>query len=207
MDGKAARRKFWGWGYEGGGPNLEQQAGIARMLGERLGKALPAPLPEPRIEEIELPEVRVRPPAALAGICSSAPLERAGHAYGKSFRDVVRALRREFPNPPDVVARPRDESEVAAVLDWCGSSDLVAIPYGGGSSVVGGVEPPREPRREPAPRRSAPRDPFFDQPYEASLPAEAQPAWEASAKAAGPRSISANIKPKKKVAALFKTAG
>jgi superfamily II DNA/RNA helicase len=66
---------------------------------------------------------------------------------------------------------------------------------------------PREPRREPAPRRSAPRDPFFDQPYEASLPAEAQPAWEASAKAAGPRSISANIKPKKKVAALFKTAG
>ena len=147
MDGKAARRKFWGWGYEGGGPNPEQQAGIARMLGERLGKALPAPLPEPRIEEIELPEARVRPPAALAGICSSAPLERAGHAYGKSFRDVVRALRREFRNPPDVVARPRDESEVAAVLDWCGSSDLVAIPYGGGSSVVGGVEPPREPRR------------------------------------------------------------
>ena len=30
MDGKAARRKFWGWGYEGGGPNPEQQAGIAR---------------------------------------------------------------------------------------------------------------------------------------------------------------------------------
>ncbi len=63
----------------------------------------------------------------------------------------------------------------------------------------------RAPREPVAPRRSAPRDPFFDQPYEASLPAEAQPAWEASAKAAGPRSISANIKPKKKVAALFKT--
>jgi len=64
---------------------------------------------------------------------------------------------------------------------------------------------PRE-RREYAPRRSnAPRDPFFDQPYESTLPSEAQPAWEAAAKTAAPRGISANIKPKKKVAALFKT--
>ena len=64
---------------------------------------------------------------------------------------------------------------------------------------------PRE-RREYAPRRSnVPRDPIFDQPYESSLPSEAQPAWEAAAKTAAPRGISANIKPKKKVAALFKT--
>ncbi len=63
----------------------------------------------------------------------------------------------------------------------------------------------REPRREPV--RSAPRDPFFDQPYESTLPAEVQPDWEAAAKAAPPRGISANIKPKRKVAALFKTEG
>jgi hypothetical protein len=65
---------------------------------------------------------------------------------------------------------------------------------------------PRE-RREYAPRQSnAPRDPFFDKPYESTLAAEAQPAWEAAAKSAGPRGMSANIKPKKKIAALFKTA-
>jgi superfamily II DNA/RNA helicase len=64
---------------------------------------------------------------------------------------------------------------------------------------------PRE-RREYAPRRSnAPRDPFFDQPYEPGQPAQEQPAWETAAKSASPRGISANIKPKKKVAALFKT--
>jgi ATP-dependent RNA helicase RhlE len=64
---------------------------------------------------------------------------------------------------------------------------------------------PRE-RREYAPRQSsAPRDPFFDQPYEPGVPKEAQPAWESTAKSAAPRGISANIKPKKKVAALFKT--
>ncbi len=65
-------------------------------------------------------------------------------------------------------------------------------------------------RREAPPRRqnAAPRDPFFDQPYEPAAAADAQPAWEAAAKANPTRSgVSANIKPKKKVAALFKVAG
>jgi hypothetical protein len=68
-----------------------------------------------------------------------------------------------------------------------------------------GAREPHE-RREYTPRRSnAPRDPFFDQPYESGQPAQEQPAWETAAKSASPRGISANIKPKKKVAALFKT--
>jgi ATP-dependent RNA helicase RhlE len=68
---------------------------------------------------------------------------------------------------------------------------------------------PRE-RRDPVPARqgNGPRDPFFDQPYESTAAADAQPAWEAAAKNAPPRSgVSANIKQKKKVAALFKVAG
>jgi superfamily II DNA/RNA helicase len=72
-------------------------------------------------------------------------------------------------------------------------------------------EPPREERRERVEvqerRREAPRpvsrDPFFDQPYQAPERQEA-PAWEAGAKPAGNR-ISANIKTKRKVAALFKS--
>jgi superfamily II DNA/RNA helicase len=69
----------------------------------------------------------------------------------------------------------------------------------------------REPRefreRSDAPphRQAAPRDPFFDQPYESSAAPDAQPAWEAAAKSNPARGgVSANIKPKKKVAALFK---
>jgi ATP-dependent RNA helicase RhlE len=61
---------------------------------------------------------------------------------------------------------------------------------------------PRSPRSDYV-RPSAPKDPFFDKPYEAPASAE-QPAWEASARPAT-RSISANIKPKRKVAALFKS--
>jgi superfamily II DNA/RNA helicase len=65
----------------------------------------------------------------------------------------------------------------------------------------------RRERRDYAPQRQAARDPFFDKPYESSLPVEAQPAWEEAVKSGVSRSLSANIKPKKKVAALFKTAG
>ena len=86
-----------------------------------------------------------------------------------------------------------------------------------GDASAGEFAPPerREPRefrerREAPPRRqnAASRDPFFDQPYEPAASANAQPAWEAAAKANPARSgVSANIKPKKKVAALFKIAG
>ena len=67
--------------------------------------------------------------------------DRASHALGKAYRDVVRGFRGEFENPPDLVARPGDEAELEAVLGWCAESGLAAIPYGGGTSVVGGVEP------------------------------------------------------------------
>ena len=48
----------------------------------------------------------------------------------------------------------------------------------------------------------ASRDPFFDQPYEA--PADASPVWEKAATTVAPKGLSAYIRPKRKVAALFK---
>ena len=56
----------------------------------------------------------------------------------------MRAFNADFPNPVDVVAYPRDESDVERLLEWCSSSGHTAIPYGAGSSVVGGIEPPRD---------------------------------------------------------------
>jgi alkyldihydroxyacetonephosphate synthase len=68
------------------------------------------------------------------------PYARARHTYGRGYRDIVRAFRREFSHPPDWVAFPESEEEVIALLDWCTSERVAAVPYGGGSSVVGGVE-------------------------------------------------------------------
>ena len=95
----------------------------------------------PAVTALDLRPPRVQPPAALASICSSSPADRAAHAHGKAFRDVVRNLLGRVESPPDFVARPRTEEDVIAVLDWAASAAVAVIPFGGGSSVVGGVEP------------------------------------------------------------------
>jgi alkyldihydroxyacetonephosphate synthase len=136
-----APRRFWGWGREGEGPSPEQQQAIAQVLAARFSLGELSVRPPPRLEELNLRSPRVAPPPALAALCSSAPFDRAGHTYGKSFRDLVRAFRRHYPHPPDIVAYPASEADVAALLDWCSGARIAAIPYGGGSSVVGGIEP------------------------------------------------------------------
>ncbi|HXR37261.1 MAG TPA: FAD-binding oxidoreductase, partial [Candidatus Binataceae bacterium] len=135
------RLKFWGWGHEGDGPNDDAQRRLCERTAQRFGRAL-ALAPAPRLDEIDLRVPRIKPPAAIEGICASDAYSRAAHHYGKSFRDLVRGFRRQYPNPPDVVAFPRSEQEVVQVLEWCDRAKLAAIPYGGGSSVVGGVEAP-----------------------------------------------------------------
>ncbi len=136
-----ARRKFWGWGNEGEGPDAAQSAGIARTLAARFGRGDVELAPEPRIEDVELAAPRVAPPDALAALCTGDPRERAGHTYGKSYRDIVRGARGDFECPPDLVAFPGDEQDVVALLDWCSDARVAALTYGGGSSVCGGVEP------------------------------------------------------------------
>lgn len=134
------RRSWWGWGAEGGGLGADEVADLGRLLGERFGLDGRCQEPPP-VDQLALPPGRVAPPPSLAPMASVSAEDRAAHAMGKAYRDVVRALRGEVPHPPDVVLRPRSEADVAAVLDWCGSAGVAAIPYGGGSSVVGGVEP------------------------------------------------------------------
>ncbi len=101
-----------------------------------------APVTPPRPSDLSLRKPCIYPPSSLAAICVSEDHAREGNTYGRSFRDRIRAFKLDFPNPPDVVARPRNEQEVEAVLEWCSSSGYAAIPFGGGSSTVAGFEPP-----------------------------------------------------------------
>ncbi len=133
-------RRFWGWGYEDGGPTRAQQESMAATVAGMFGLDGLEIRDPPTIDELTLPEPRIAPPSTLAPICTTDPRERAGHTYGKSFRDLVRAFERDFSHPPDVVALPRHEQDVIDLLDWCSTAGAAAIPYGGGSSVVGGVE-------------------------------------------------------------------
>jgi alkyldihydroxyacetonephosphate synthase len=137
----ARRLKHWGWGYEDEQPSLDDLRGAAAMIVEHLGFGEREPEQPVPLEDVALPEARLAPPARLAAICSSEPYERTLHAYGRAYSDIVRAFRGRFDNPPDVVAHPRTEDELEAVLEWAIGAGAAVIPFGGGTSVVGGVEP------------------------------------------------------------------
>ena len=134
-------RKHWGWGLEDSWPSRADLEAAAPGIRERLGFGaddVEDPLP---LEAIELPEPRLEAPGSLAEIVSSDRHDRVSHALGRSYTDAVRGFRGRIDNPPDLVARPRDEADVEALLEWCAGAEAAAIPYGGGTSVVGGVEP------------------------------------------------------------------
>ena len=135
------RRSHWGWGYEDERPTLDEVREAAAGLVAHLGfgsTEVEEPVP---LADVALPAPRLEPPADVQAICSTETYDRAAHAYGKAYRDVVRAFRGRFDHPPDVVAYPRDEADVERVLAWCADAGAALIPYGGGTSVVGGVEP------------------------------------------------------------------
>ncbi len=140
------RRKHWGWGFEDQQPTpaevRQSAAGLASHLAPVLGDValgeVETPVP---LSAVELAPARVAPPGRLVDICASDAHARACHALGKSYSDVIRGFRGQFAHPPDLVAHPRDETDVERLLEWCASERIAAIPYGGGTSVVGGVTP------------------------------------------------------------------
>lgn len=134
-------RSWWGWGTVEDAlseqETRELESRIAAMLpGHDLTDHRP-----PNPKDLGLASPRISPPPSLAAICSADPVDRAGHARGKAFRDVARNLQGHLDHVPDLILRPRREQDVVDVLDWCTRREIPAIPYGGGSSVVGGVEP------------------------------------------------------------------
>lgn len=132
-------RSWWGWGYEDAavaGDELDALAVRVRALMPLDGELTPVP----SLDALALPEPRVRPSGAVADLCTVDVGERVRHTYGRAYRDVVRALRGEFDAAPDVVALPRTEEDVAALVAWATEAGLAVVPFGGGTSVVGGVE-------------------------------------------------------------------
>jgi alkyldihydroxyacetonephosphate synthase len=137
----AARWKFWGWGYEGSGLAPDEERRLLQSYADRFGLEGAAPRPAPSVDHVALRPARLEPPAHLAHLCSTEPHERLVHTYGKSFPEAVRIFAHDFNNAPDVVTRPDSEDDVIALLEWAADARAAVIPFGAGSSVVGGVEP------------------------------------------------------------------
>lgn len=150
MDGiltESPARSVWnGWGDPARARPLP--AGAWTLLERHLGVTRTDSHPPVPLADLDLNESRLTPEAdaALAAVVGPDNIRqdrrsRAEHLGGKSYLDLYRARRGDVSHAPDAVVLPADAAEVAAVLDVCRTHRLAAIPFGGGTSVVGGVEP------------------------------------------------------------------
>jgi alkyldihydroxyacetonephosphate synthase len=139
------RMRWWGWGDPEHGPALNQHT--LELLRETVGIS-EQPRPPVALDAVRLPQTRLDQDAkaALAAIVGAGAvrddrLERVAHAAGKGYVDLVR-MRAGMPaGAPDAVVLPDGHEQLRAVLELCASRGLAVVPFGGGTSVVGGVEP------------------------------------------------------------------
>jgi alkyldihydroxyacetonephosphate synthase len=132
---------WWGWGTPAATRELPAHA--VEFLSERLGAA-----PQPRLpvglEDVELPDPSL-PEAVLTGLgpVRTDRAARIEHAAGKGYVDLVRLRGGDASRAPDAVLKPTDEEGVRRALRACAEAGVAVVPFGGGTSVVGGVEPVR----------------------------------------------------------------
>jgi alkyldihydroxyacetonephosphate synthase len=128
-------RRWNGWGEEG--VQYPLTASAAAFLAQALGQG--QPLPDARLAEVlaSIPEARL-PPHPLI---STEPMERLRHARGQSLPDWIALRSGHVPAFPDGVAWPNDEEDVRALLAYARRNSVHLIPYGGGTSVVGHINP------------------------------------------------------------------
>ena len=140
------RRSFWTWGHVSDEPTDEERRAAAQAASKRTGVEV-SPPPIPSIESISLRPSRLAVPSSLADFVSDTKVDRVTHTYGGHSLELLRAIRGQFDEPPDAVAYPESETQLERVLEWCVSNDITVIPYGGGTSVVWGLNVPRNSER------------------------------------------------------------
>jgi alkyldihydroxyacetonephosphate synthase len=133
--------QVWGWGEAADEPSRDDLLALGPYVVETTGVTVQEPLRPAALPTLPPSRRIAQLPPSLRPIASDDPVDRARHGFGRSYRDLVRAMAGQVDSPPDLVLRPADEQGVADVLAWASDVGAPVVPFGGGSSVVGGVEP------------------------------------------------------------------
>jgi alkyldihydroxyacetonephosphate synthase len=139
--------KWNAWGSPAEAKPLSE--GIRSLLKQALG------LEDAATAELEPDQVRLRPSAlsladregfvAIVGAeyCRVDDRARLMRAGGKSTLDLLRRKDSGVQDAPDAVLLPGSEEDVAKILRYCADHSIAVVPFGGGTSVVGGLDPIR----------------------------------------------------------------
>ena len=141
--------RWWGWGEDGHAVSLPPAA--EELLREELGVDPGERRAHVELDKVSLPDPKL-PAAARERLAAAVGADqvrddretRIGHAVGRSYPDLVRIRAGDASSAPDAVVEPSSAEQVAAVLAACAGHSVAVVPFGGGTSVVGGVEPVRD---------------------------------------------------------------
>jgi alkyldihydroxyacetonephosphate synthase len=146
VDMTAPRRdsNWWGWGDPSVSPRLDAEA--LAVLRERIGELQAWPLAT-SLEDFQLPAAEALPAALIDAVGADAVFtskeDRLRHAGGRGYADLARMRGGSLEAAPDAVVMPADSGQLRRVLEICSEEGVAVVPFGGGTSVVGGVEPLR----------------------------------------------------------------
>ena len=136
--------KWWGWGEPEKLPTLDDAA--QGVLRERIGELERWPLAR-ELADFELPAAHQLPRAVVEAVGEenvyTGAEDRLRHATGSGYVDLARLRLGSLEEAPDAVLVPPDAVAVRGAIDACGAAGVAIVPFGGGTSVVGGVEPLR----------------------------------------------------------------
>ena len=144
MSGPRRDSSWWGWGDPAEQAHLDDAA--MDVLREQVGELEPWERPSSP-DEVGLPAAAEIPSAvaeaAGADALFSGDEDRLRHALGKGYADLARVRVGKLDAAPDAVVLPADAAHLGRILGACASAGVAVVPFGGGSSVVGGIEPLR----------------------------------------------------------------
>lgn len=139
-----------GWGWAAHKDALAGREDVWTWLAGELGMPSLLATPPRDIADVTLPATRlpIDTRAKLVAMLGQDRVrddnyERAFHALGRSYHDLLKLRAGELSTAPDAVLYPRGTDEVIALLAFAAENDVAVVPYGGGTSVVGAVNADR----------------------------------------------------------------
>jgi alkyldihydroxyacetonephosphate synthase len=139
--------RWWGWGDPAHAPAVGPA--MLRLLREMVGTS-PTPRPPVALARVQLPHGQL-PEGARAELqrllggdaVRDDHAERVTHAAGRGYPDLVRLRAGELAEAPDAVLYPSGAEQLGSLMALCAKRSIAVVPFGGGTSVVGGVAPLR----------------------------------------------------------------